>query len=282
MREAIIISIGFHVAVMVAATWGLPAFAPNEEPTEMVIIPVEAVKIGDVTKLKPKAPKVEKAEDKKPPKPKEKVIKKAASLPPPPPAQKSASTMPLPDLDAKPKPKPKKKQVAEVDNKTISPKVSPKSKPRPPSRFKTAALLDKFKDREEEKSFGEKLSEKNFEGPRNISDIDREQQTLSLIDAIRKQIYDRNCWSIPAGAKEAENLKVTIRVRLRPDGTLARAPEVVEKTRMNAPGQEFFRTAAESALRAVRKCVPFELPREKYDLWQDTEIVFDPKEILTG
>jgi hypothetical protein len=51
---------------------------------------------------------------------------------------------------------------------------------------------------------------------------------------------------------------------------------------MNQPGQEFYRTAAESALRAVRKCVPYELPKEKYELWREMELYFDPKEFLTG
>ena len=73
-----------------------------------------------------------------------------------------------------------------------------------------------------------------------------------------------------------------IRIYLLPDGNLARPPEIVDQMRMNLPGQGYFRVAAESARRAVQRCAPLKLPVESYDIWRDTELTFDPKEMLEG
>ena len=277
MRDALIISGLMHVMLIVVAVVGLPALR-DETQTEMTIIPVEMVKIGEEQKLKIEPPKAEKkAEEKK--EEKKKPTRKV-EMPPEPP--KMASDMPLPDVKQKPATKPEKKpepqQVA-----TRAPKVTPKSKPRPPSRFqisKVAALLDKRQ--EEEKSIGDILEEKGYDQPQPMTQIEIEQQMMTLGQAVAKQIYDRKCWNVPAGARDAENLLIIVQVWLRPDGTMARPPEVKDQGRMNQPGQEFYRTAAESALRAVRKCVPYELPKEKYELWREMELYFDPKEFLTG
>jgi hypothetical protein len=52
---------------------------------------------------------------------------------------------------------------------------------------------------------------------------------------------------------------------------------------MSRPGEEFFRAAAESAYRAVKKCTPLrQLPVTKYERWRDIELTFNPKEMLEG
>jgi len=46
---------------------------------------------------------------------------------------------------------------------------------------------------------------------------------------------------------------------------------------------DFFRTAAESAVRAVRLCTPLKnLPTTKYDRWQEITLTFNPREMLGG
>lgn len=248
----------------------------KDRPTKMTIIPVEMVKIGDITKLK--------AQEKKPDPVKKKAKKKTperkVEMPPEPP--KLASTMPMPDMKTKPKPKKKtetKKPVKAAANR--APKVTPKSKPRRFNANKLAALLDKRE--EAEPNLMEKLKDKDYGKEKVISSLDLQQQTLSIIDAIGKHIFDNQCWNIPAGAKGAAGLRVAILVRLSPDGELIGAPKVVDSGRMNRAGQEFFRTAAESALRAVRKCAPYDfLPRAQYNLWRDVEIIFDPEHLLNG
>ncbi|WP_321394166.1 hypothetical protein [Emcibacter sp.] len=277
MRTALIISGLLHVAVIVMAVVGLPVLRDDVQ-TEMSVIPVEMVKIADVQKLKIKPPKVDKVEEKK--KEEKKKPTRKVEMPPEPP--KMASDMPLPDVKQKPAKKPEKKPEPQVAVVT-TPTVSPKSKPRPPSRFqvsRVAALLDKRQ--EEQKSIGETLKEKVYDEPRQLTDLEIQQQTMTVIDAIRLQMHERNCWSVPAGAKYAEDLSVIVKIWLTPEGKLARPPELVDQARINRPGEEFYRTAAESALRAVRKCVPFDLPRDKYELWREFELNFNPAEMLNG
>jgi hypothetical protein len=44
----------------------------------------------------------------------------------------------------------------------------------------------------------------------------------------------------------------------------------------------FFRAAADSALRAILRCQPFDLPVEHYDDWQTVTVDFDPRYMLQG
>lgn len=275
MREAIIISLIFHIVVMASAMIGLPKFS-RDRSTIMKVIPIEMVKIGDVTKLR--------AQEKKPDPVKKKTKKEAperkVEMPPEPP--KLASTMPLPQMKSKPKPKKKiqnKKPIKVAANR--APRITPKTKPRRFNAGKLAALLDK-REQSEPNAF-EKLKDKDYGKEKVISTIDIQQQTLSIIDAVSKHIYDNQCWNIPAGAKGAEGLLVTVLIRLSPDGELIGAPKIVDSGRMNLPGQEYYRTAAESVLRAVRKCAPYDfLPKAQYDLWRDMEINFNPEYMLNG
>lgn len=101
----------------------------------------------------------------------------------------------------------------------------------------------------------------------------------SEIDLIRKKIYE--CWNVPAGAKDAKNLIVDIEIKLTPDGMVKEAKISDEcKARMRHDG--FFKIAAESALRAVLdpRCQPFPLPKEKYQLWKEIMLTFNPADMF--
>lgn len=103
--------------------------------------------------------------------------------------------------------------------------------------------------------------------------------TISEIDAIRRQIQP--CWNFPAGAANPENLRVMIRLQLRPDGSLISA-EVRDRSRMTS--DTYYRAAAEAALRAVRnpQCSPLKLPAAKYDQWKSLTLEFDPAKLKAG
>lgn len=103
--------------------------------------------------------------------------------------------------------------------------------------------------------------------------------SVSEIDAFRARIQE--CWSVPAGVRDAANLVVTLRIFLNPNGELSREPDIIEAARMNLPGQENFRTAAESARRAVLKCAPYRMfTAAKYETWREVELKFDPRDML--
>jgi outer membrane biosynthesis protein TonB len=102
------------------------------------------------------------------------------------------------------------------------------------------------------------------------------QLTASELDMVRHQIS--RCWNIPAGARDAKDLVVEIRVVVDPDGTVQQAT-IVDQGRMGDP---FYRAAAESARRAFFNplCRPLRLPPEKYAIWKDLVVDFSPKDIL--
>lgn len=83
---------------------------------------------------------------------------------------------------------------------------------------------------------------------------------------------------MPAGARDAANLIVTIRATVGPDGRVLTA-RIDNTARMGDP---YFRAAAESAQRAVLnpRCQPLKLPPHKYEQWRDLRLDFNPKDMI--
>jgi hypothetical protein len=83
------------------------------------------------------------------------------------------------------------------------------------------------------------------------------------------------CWVPPAGAAGTKKLTAAVRVALRPDGTLAKPPELVEAT-----ASPYGPALVESALRAVSQCGPYSfLPADSYDTWKSLSLTFSPDDI---
>jgi outer membrane biosynthesis protein TonB len=103
------------------------------------------------------------------------------------------------------------------------------------------------------------------------------QLTASELDMVRHQIA--RCWNVPAGARDAKDLVVEIKVIVDPDGTVRQAT-IVDQGHLGS--DPFFRAAAESARRAFFNplCRPLHLPAEKYAIWKDLVVDFSPKDIL--
>lgn len=96
----------------------------------------------------------------------------------------------------------------------------------------------------------------------------------SEMDALRGQI--QRCWNVPAGAADAQDLKVSVQFRLDPSGALDGAPQIVA----GGGGAGIERAAAESARRAVLACAPYTLPSDKYDAWAEVIVHFDPRDMF--
>lgn len=302
MRKALTISAIAHAAIILFAVFGLPRIITRDFETPM-IIPIELVQeVRDRSQAPKPAPQPEPEPEKKPepvpeptpepePKPEPKPVEqpKVAETTPEPPPPPVEDVVPLPKPEPEKKPEPKK-EPEKPQPKT--PAVEPKRKPEPPKTFdasKLAALIDKkLKDesptpKEETKPLDlSKIlkQQSSTETSKQRSNLERDQLAAGLQDLIRSQIQP--CWIVPAGAGGAGDLRVDIRIYLRPDGSLARAPEIVETARMNMPGQDTYRAAAESARRAVQRCAPLKLPAETYDVWREIELTFDPKDMLGG
>lgn len=267
-----------------------------EPPVEA--IPVELAPVSELTNIpvrpEPKKP-VEKPEPKPEAKPEPEKPKPAPPPPPPPapepePLPEDAIPLPKDKAEEKPVPKPEAAPERVVKLDGPRPKVKPKRpvEEKPEEKLdlnKIAALLNKELKDPAQKT--EDIQEKPEDTPQELPPTQATrpttsaQMTLSEIDSIRAQV--EQCWIVPAGARYAENLIVQVRIYLRPDGGLAQPPQVVDSLRMNMPGEEAYRTAAESAVRAIMKCEPFQnLPVDKYDRWQEIELNFDPRSMLGG
>ncbi|MFZ5789730.1 MAG: hypothetical protein ACOY3L_03425 [Pseudomonadota bacterium] len=163
----------------------------------------------------------------------------------------------------KPKPPPPQQQQAE------------KQKPQEDALASLLKNVEKLKDQPDQTRTPPQPTEQPAQPqtPQNLSDA---PLTMSEIDAIRQQL--EHCWNVPAGARDAENLAVQIRVMFNPDGSVARA-EILDTGRMAS--DPFYRAAAESAYRAVQLCSPLQqMPVKKYNTWKFVTLNFDPKEML--
>jgi outer membrane biosynthesis protein TonB len=295
MRVPLVFSFGFHLAVFVFALYGLPSTSQSVV-MEHHVIDVEIVSATETSEPTP-VPKLEPPPKKKvkaPPPPKPPTpSKQVAALPPAPepvaappselePQPKPAEVIPVPTspkLKVKPKPKP--------------PKVAPRPKSRPRQGFASMMLktVQKLKDapppeksKKKEKTFDEKMAA--LMNRKSVSMPEREQQaplgenlTISESDAIKRQI--ERCWLVPAaiGAKDIEEMMVQVRLKLNPDGTL-RESRIVDRFRMETNAT--YKAVAESALRAIRnpRCSRFNLPLQKFDVWKDMVLRFNPSEMV--
>jgi hypothetical protein len=289
MRRSLVWSAALHLLVLVLAVVGLPRLWDSAPPTDAPPMIVEMVNIDQQTTAKDtpkKKPKKKKKAKKTPPPPKAKP--RTADLPPAPPRIKAASR---PDTEkvplikpAKPKKVKKKKKKKPVARPPSPPRAIARARPkRRPMVAKEDFLQSVLRDvAPEERS--EKPKEKPKKRPepqpepkktvQNRASLDA-VATISEIDAIRHRI--QQCWVIPAGALEADKLVVSIRVWVNPDGTVREA-RILDQSRMLK--DVFFRTAAESARRAVLnpRCSPLPIPPKKYDQFKEFVLDFNPKE----
>jgi colicin import membrane protein len=283
VRAGLAVSSIGHAVVL---GWGLVTFAPaafDTPPTEAM--PVDLVPISEITQLKAgnrDAPKKEQAkqaaekvaEPKQAPevekKPKQPEVKQAAAPPSPPPEPK-----PAPEIkkeEPKPEPKPEVATPLPPKREPPRPKTPPaaKTKQRDFNPDQIAALLDRREPNQQRAA--DEVATQGALGTRigNAATLSQ-----SEIDALRAQI--QACWNPPVGAENAQDLVVRVRVQFRTDGTLSAEP-----TLMNRGSSPYFQVAAESAMRAVRRCQPYTLPAAKYDIWRDVEVTFDPRDMFGG
>ena len=82
-------------------------------------------------------------------------------------------------------------------------------------------------------------------------------------------------WEPPANVRDPEELIVTIRIQLNPDGTLAAPPRVIK-----SGSSPVAIAARDSALRAIQSGQPFTMLKpESYAFWKEIEITFDPRQM---
>lgn len=296
MRFGVVLSAVLHAGVLLATMIVLPRWSTEIERPPLAI-PIE-FEIGDVTNIKanPKPEKEEPEEEVKPepepepepePKKAEQAAPKLAAAPPAPEPEPEPEPIPVPKKEPKPEPKEEKPKEAEKPKPKVTAKAAPRVKPKAPPKKpsfdlnKVAALLDKLpEETRQQQDEAPDTEPRSNSGPATERVGLGTSVTLSEIDALRAQVS--RCWSPPAGAANPEDLIVTVKISLNTDGTLASAPEVAARDRGRVISDQYFRVAAEAAIRAVRRCEPYRLPVEKYSTWREIELRFDPRELLGG
>ena len=234
------------------------------------IVSIELIQITDKTNI-PFAPKAKKIIEKV----KKKEEKLVSEQAPPKKIKKiKPDSVPMPDdlVKNEKEVKEDKQNPEVVDNEVKQVSEFEKDELFDPNNI--AALIDKSKEETAETT--KKNDKVTQDQKRNVENAGL---SLSEEDALKAQIF--GCWSIPLGLPYNENLLVRIKLKLKPDGTVAKS-EIIDHARMNKPGQGFYKVLAESALRAVKLCQPLRVPTTGYERWKELQLNFDAREMLEG
>ena len=268
MRVSVLGSIFLHVFILLFTVLSLPLF--NNNDLEMPpVIQVELIEIAEKTNVPQISKKIEEQKEPIEKKKEETKLNQPISKP-----KDEKSNEKVKDPSDEEKIEKTKLEEKMIQNMPVrKPEVKKKDKFDP---LKLAELIDKQKDTKMDNP--EEIIEKDYEALDSTPSLDK-RLTLSEEDAIRAQFMQ--CWSIPLGIPYDDTMIVKIKIYLNTDGSLLNPPEVVQHERMNKPSEKYFRTLAESALRAVRRCDPIKVPDvERYDNWKNLQLNFDPREIL--
>ena len=262
MRKSVLISGAMHIGVIGATliTWPAIFDVGTESPP---ILPVELVTVTDTTNIRPAM--------REEPEPLREVE------PPPAPEIAAQEEIPMAEVPEpepeppppEPEPEPEPEEVAEEE--TPPPPPRPRPEPERPNQFDLDSVLALLDQREQEAP-----APQAPQAETTVRGIGAQNAlTMDVRDALLAQM--RECWNVPVGAPNPEELVVHVRVFLSPNGELARAPQLMPETRAAASTNAYIRTAAEAALRAVNVCEPYiNLPAERYDTWREIVMTFDP------
>ena len=317
MRTGIFFSVAFHAGIIAVSMLGLPLMSPPEVLEETPVF-VELVEIDEMRNAPAPAPEPEpepeKAPEPPPPPPVEEAKPEPAPAPPPPepkPEPEIAALPPKPEPEPEPEPEPKKEPEPEPEPKPEAkpepePKPEPpkpaataakvKKKPKPPEKFEVASLLKTLEEIKKTKQVAPEEDEKKEQPKADFAEQMRaalktkspqqnadpsKKVTMTELDAMRRTVINQvaPCWNINPGSKGAENLAVLVRMQMNPDGSVQSASIEDQARYFSEP---FFQSAADAAKRAVLnpRCNPIKLPPDKYQVWREIVINFDPRELL--
>ncbi len=280
-------SLLLHAGVLGLSVVALPRFAP--ERIESVIVPVELVEIGAVNNIAPvvrREPEPEPEPEEIVPEPNledylenvdtlpedapaepEEAPPEAAEQAPPPPVEED--TVPVePEEDDPPEPEPEPEPVPKKE----PPKIVP------PERDALDEILNS------ENLFNRARTETRTPPPptppvdRPVTSSeprqgagDRTGNTARIESIVLAQM--KICWEDTDDLPDPERLTVSIRIFLKPDGTIQGRPEFVSPRR--APiGDRYMQVAMDRAMRAANSCQPYRLPADDYEDWRELILNF--------
>jgi colicin import membrane protein len=222
---------------------------PNDEP------------VGKVTEKKEIAATSDKPPEPKPPEKKPEPAK---------PVEKKQEQQVDPIAEALKKEQ-QKKPVEKKETKAEPKKDEKPKKERTFDQSKIAALLDK-RNPERNAVTGDALNQTPAFG---TSTGQAQKLTMSWVGALQARI--RQCWNVPAGVRDADNIEIRVYFELRKDGTVASLPRLLA-----APPAASGPAIAESAIRAIQQCQPYSfLPQAEYvGGWDRLDITFSSRDLF--
>tara|TARA_X000000368_G_C23049032_1_gene720460 strand:+ start:2180 stop:3208 length:1029 start_codon:yes stop_codon:yes gene_type:complete len=174
-------------------------------------------------------------------------------------------TKPINDFEIKLKEKPEPREIIEEPEVEIVVKKKPKKK-----SFNISKVL---KDIENESKDFKEIQEETKEKQEDVfTEQVGKKMTISELELLKQQLY--SCYTVPAGAKELEDIKVQVQIIVNEDRTVKEA-KIKNTSKMNT--DPYFRTAGEAALRAFNHpdCSTLMLPEDKYKEWKEINFTFD-------
>ncbi|MDB5686732.1 MAG: Cell division and transport-associated protein TolA [Rhizorhabdus sp.] len=263
-----------HAALLAALSLGLLNTVrpkpPMQDPMEVMLVDKVALQSASPTPAT-EAPQVAEAPEVGP-------VEDAAPEPAPAPTPAPPQPKPAPAPPPKPAPTPAKPTppapAKPAPAKPAPPK--PAAKPAPPAEPKpekgkpkaTALAADFLKGIPAEKTAGK--------GAAPRAAVVDAQAMAGLIGLIRSQV--KPCYTVPSGGTDSLSIVTRLRLRLKPDGSIAVAPEVLQQLGVTPANQAYARQMSEAASRAIQRCAPYKLPAELYEGgWNDFILRFDPR-----
>ncbi|MCB1377922.1 MAG: hypothetical protein KDK89_06090 [Alphaproteobacteria bacterium] len=249
---------------------------PAPKKTEAVKKADPTAKVAEEVKKAAKEPKAEPPPEPKKDPPKKEEVK---TEPPKKEEPKSLAPDPLKDLiketvnDDPTPPKKEEPKKQETKKAEVKPKEKPKAKPekKKPQKLdvnELEAFLNKIDGETTTTAEASDKAGSPAKGEANLQGTDN-QLSATIIEALVQSI--RKCWSVPAGAREA-NVIVKVRFGLDLDGSVIGVPQI-----MNGTSDPLFQATARSAVAAILECQTYGfLPQDQYDLWKDLIINFNP------
>lgn len=292
MNRGFILSLTLHVGLIILLIFGLPDVG-REIPSVNVPATFDVIAEETLTPkpaprplepkptMKPKEEPPHKVEVKPTELEEKPVEKQEEQLPEPepkPPAEEKPRVSPTPEV------KPDLTKVEDVPERPVplphkKPQVKPTLKPQEAKKEKEdfSSILKDLKQMKEKTQAQDQLeTEQNTDEDGGVGKLG-DQVTVSEMDAVRSHLA--KCWKVPAGVRDAQDLKVKVRIWLNADGTVQKA-EVIKDIFMQS--NPLYKVASDRALNAVldKNCNPLPFPKKKYELWKETEITFDPKKMF--
>jgi hypothetical protein len=305
MRAGIVVSSAAHLAILAWGIFSLPMPSPVDA-TDLEMIPVDFVEFDDITQMTQglqTAALVEEVEEPPPPPPEPEPppLPRPAPPPPPPPPEpppaepeppplpapapppppEPAPPPPAPSPEATIPPPPEEPQVAQPMTNVPTPRLRPeRPEPAPAPEPEPEPETEEF----DVDKLTAMLDEPASQPDPPPAPVERDPvagtptaptgvtMTANELDALRSRLAQ--CWNPPIGFVDPAEVRVVLLLTFNADGSLAADPQLLE-----APQGQFARQAPESAMRAVRRCAPYNLPAGKYDAWREVKVTFDPQDM---